>query len=153
MRNKNDARQVAEVTCYTVQFFSNLCRNGFARQVAEKIVQCNSALKEKPTVSLQLQYGLKQPPIRTCAVRLFTRVWCAMVWTSNGFCAQTKLDSRNDVWGMTHTLFSVHRKFIISIQCPLVQSVLLRTHLYIRVTSHKSDVTSVTSHKCDVTEE
>ena len=27
-RNKNVARQVAEVTCYTVQFFSNLCRNG-----------------------------------------------------------------------------------------------------------------------------
>ena len=25
--NKNVARQVAEVTCYTVQIFSNLCRN------------------------------------------------------------------------------------------------------------------------------
>ena len=36
-RNKNAARQVAEVTCYTVQFFSNLCCNGIARQVAEKI--------------------------------------------------------------------------------------------------------------------
>ena len=34
-RNKNAARQVAEVTCYTVQFFSNLCRNGVA--------QCNTA--------------------------------------------------------------------------------------------------------------
>ena len=42
-RNKNVARQVAEVTCYTVQFFSNLCRNGVARQVAEKIAQCNIA--------------------------------------------------------------------------------------------------------------
>ena len=36
-RNKNVARQVAEVTCYTVQFFSNLCISGVARQVAEKI--------------------------------------------------------------------------------------------------------------------
>ena len=39
-RNKNVARQVAEVTCYTVQFFSNWCRNAVARQVAEKITQC-----------------------------------------------------------------------------------------------------------------
>ena len=30
--NKNVARQVAEVTCYTVQFLSSLCRNGVARQ-------------------------------------------------------------------------------------------------------------------------
>ena len=38
-RSKNVARQVAEVTCYTVQFFSNLCRSGVARQVSEKIAQ------------------------------------------------------------------------------------------------------------------
>ena len=35
--NKNVVRQVAEVTCYTMQFFSNLCRNGIVRQVAKKI--------------------------------------------------------------------------------------------------------------------
>ena len=29
---------------YTVQFSSNLSRNGIARQVAEKIAQCNRAL-------------------------------------------------------------------------------------------------------------
>ena len=43
-RNKNVARQVAEVTCYTVQFSCNLRRNGVARQVAEKIAQFNTAL-------------------------------------------------------------------------------------------------------------
>ena len=33
--------------CYTVQSSSNLFRNGVARQVAEKIAQCNSTLKNK----------------------------------------------------------------------------------------------------------
>ena len=34
------------VTCYTVQIFSILYRNGVARQIDEKIAQCNTA----PTV-------------------------------------------------------------------------------------------------------
>ena len=34
------------MTCYTAQFSAgNLSRNGIARQVAEKIVQCNRILK------------------------------------------------------------------------------------------------------------
>ena len=32
---------------YTVQFSGNLSRNGIARQVADKIAQCNGALKGK----------------------------------------------------------------------------------------------------------
>ena len=41
-RNKKRyALQVAEVPCYTAQFFSNLQRNGIALQVAVKIAQCN----------------------------------------------------------------------------------------------------------------
>ena len=43
-QQKKDALQVAEVPCYTAQFFSNLQRNGVALQVTEKIAQCNRAL-------------------------------------------------------------------------------------------------------------
>ena len=43
-QRKKDVLQVAEVPCYTAQFFSNLQRNGVALQVAVKIVQCNGAL-------------------------------------------------------------------------------------------------------------
>ena len=35
-RNKNDVLQVAEIPCYTAQFFSNLQRNGVALEVAGK---------------------------------------------------------------------------------------------------------------------
>ena len=43
-------REVAEVTFYTVQFFCNLCRNGVARQVDEKIAQCNTALSRRASL-------------------------------------------------------------------------------------------------------
>ena len=35
--NKNIARQVAEVTCYTVQFLSNLSRSGVGGQLLRKL--------------------------------------------------------------------------------------------------------------------
>ena len=44
---KEDALQVAEVPCYTAQFFSNLQHNGVALQVALKIAQCNRAFRNK----------------------------------------------------------------------------------------------------------
>ena len=49
-QQKKDALQVAEVLCYTAQFFSNLQRNGVALQVAVVVValqiaQCNRALR------------------------------------------------------------------------------------------------------------
>ena len=43
-RNKKDALRVAEVPCYTAQFFSNLQCNTVALPVAVKIAQCNRAL-------------------------------------------------------------------------------------------------------------
>ena len=40
-------KKLRDNPCYTVQFSSNLSRNGIARQVAEKIAQCNRALTEQ----------------------------------------------------------------------------------------------------------
>ena len=40
-----DTKKLQDNPYYTVQFFSNLSRNGIAKQVAEKIAQCNRAFK------------------------------------------------------------------------------------------------------------
>ena len=44
-------KKLRDNPCYTVQFSSNLSRNGIARQVSEKIAQCNRALSEIDMVS------------------------------------------------------------------------------------------------------
>ena len=50
-------KRLRDNPCYTVQFSSNLSRNGIARQVAEKIAQCNRALNYR-TIFGSVQPGL-----------------------------------------------------------------------------------------------